>query len=180
MSWEIGIQSESGYEPVTVDIHTETAIWLDWSLSHAKTCQTHPGTLQERSCGQLWDEGKQTGNEGNGPVLHVAWGCRGQKSASMTSPASTSQSEMRQCYACLAWDCSKPTESKGRRNDASFKQITAKWNAEVETDLSDILELLYSSEDDGQGSAEVVQVPDKGSQPKCAQVDVQGVQGVLS
>ena len=46
--------------------------------------------------------------------------------------------------------------------------------------MSDILELLYSSEEDGQGSAEVAQVPDKASQPKCAQVNVQGVQGVLS
>ena len=47
--------------------------------------------------------------------------------------------------------------------------------------MSDVLQLLYSSGDDGEGSVDVVRVPDKGSQLKCTQIDLQGfpVYGVI-
>ena len=43
------------------------------------------------------------------------------------------------------------------------------------TDLSDVLELLYSSSDENEGSVDMVRVQDEGSRPKCARVDVNGV-----
>lgn len=65
------------------------------------------------------------------PAREKAGEVKGQKSASTTLPATTFQSGMRKCYVChktghIARECSKRTESRGQRNDASSKQVVAK------------------------------------------------------
>ena len=98
-----------------------------------------------------------------------------------TNSQVTSSQEARKCFVChksghIARDCPKRTDSRGRRNDqASSKQITTDQSTDTETNQQDILQLLYSSDDEGGESVDIVRVPDKGSRPKCVQVDIQGV-----
>ena len=105
---------------------------------------------------------------------------REKKKPPVVSSGTTPQ-EARKCFVCrrtghLARDCTKQTESRGRRNEpSSSKQITTGQRADDETDQSDILELLFSSDDESGGKVDVVRIPDKGNRPRCACVDVQGV-----
>ena len=83
--------------------------------------------------------------------------------------------EGRKCYVCHKTGHMMRECPRRKTKQASSKQITTGSRTDVKTDQSDILQLLYSSDDEGGGKVDVVRVPDKGSRPKCARVDIQGV-----
>ena len=88
--------------------------------------------------------------------------------------------EARKCFVChraghLARDCSKRTESRGWKGEPRSKQVTTEPSADAETNQSNILPLLFSSDDESDGGVGMVCVPDHGSRPRSAQVNIQGV-----
>ena len=75
----------------------------------------------------------------------------------------------------LARDCTKRTENRGRKKEQpSSKQITTGQSWGTVTDQADILQLLFSDDESG-GQVDVIRVPDRGSHPRSAWVDIQGV-----
>lgn len=85
------------------------------------------------------------------------------------------------CFVChrtghLARDCTKQTQSRGRRNEQpSSKKITTGQRSDADTDQSSILQLLFPADDEDGSRVDVVRVPDRGSHPRSARVDIQGV-----
>ncbi len=104
---------------------------------------------------------------------------KGKKSQADSSGSASQDS--RKCFVChrtghLARDCTKRTESRGRKNEQpSSKQVTTTKDSDTEPDQSDILEMLFSSSDESEGNVDVVRVPDHGSSPRRARVGIQGV-----
>ena len=70
------------------------------------------------------------------------------------------------------WPTSAPSESRGQKDpmdpQASTKQVTSKQQ-------SSLLDLLFSSDEESDAGVSTVRVQDKGSQPQCARVEIQGV-----
>ena len=107
---------------------------------------------------------------------------RGEPQEKKKSRADASASvalDQRKCFVChrtghLARDCTKRTENRGRRKEQpSSKQITTGQSSGTDTDQADILQLLFDDESGGQ--VDVIRVPDRGSRPRSAWVNIQGV-----
>ena len=85
-----------------------------------------------------------------------------------------------ECYVChkqghIAQDCrAKRTESKGHTKERSTTKVVE--STSKPSGQHNVLDMLYSSsEDESDSEARMVRVENKGSQPQCAQVVIQGV-----
>ena len=58
---------------------------------------------------------------------------------------------------------------------SSTKQVTSKQEFSTATEQSVLLDLLFSSDEESNAGVSTVWVQDKGSQPQCARVEIQGV-----
>ena len=89
--------------------------------------------------------------------------------------------DARKCFVChwaghLACDCTKRTQNRGRRNEQpSSKQIATGQSSNADTDQKRTLQLLFPADDESGSKVDVVRVPDRGSRPRSARVDIQGV-----
>ena len=90
--------------------------------------------------------------------------------------------EPRRCYQChqvghFAPDCTlKRTESGGRKDSRSgTNQVRSERELANEVEQFDLLDILYSSDEEKEAEVSVVEVRDHGSHPQCARVEIQGV-----
>ena len=101
------------------------------------------------------------------------------------SVSKTANQETKRCFMChkpghLARDCRFRTagssgHSDSRKTQSGTKQVTAESDSAQEGQFQFLQGFLCSSDEEDTTGVKVVRVPDRGSQPQCVKVQVQGV-----